>query len=204
MKKALIRAIIKRFGKLFIAMMIVSSLGFGLMLGMGNGFLSLKNSLNDYLEEMNYPDAVIMTDITTREDIDRISKVSGVEKVDARLNGNLVVQSKEGRCLSVQAMTYEPDEFQKFYYWEKTDTKDEDAILLEEDFAKNNNFHTGDKITVRMDDKSKECTVGGLVSRPEMFAYRKIYGVEVISSEVGFIYIPGELLKKIDNREYDD
>ena len=59
MKKGLLRALIIKYSRLIIAMILVMSLGCGLMAGMSNGFLSLKETLDFYIRDSEYPDAVI-------------------------------------------------------------------------------------------------------------------------------------------------
>lgn len=204
MRKSLLRAIRKKYIRLLVAMLLVSSLGCGLMSGMANGALSLKNSVDEYISEMQYPDAVITTTVTTRDVLERIAAVPGVEAVDARLVGNLTLFSKEGRYLSVQAMTYDPEEFQKMYFWEQADPEGRDSVLLELGFAKDHDFHAGDLVTVRLDDMTRECIIEGIVSRPEMLGRHKVNNMEVISSDVGYLYVPRSVLAHIENPEFTD
>ena len=204
MRKSLLRAIGKKYGRLFIAMLLVSSLGCGLMSGMASGTLSLKNSLEEYISVMEYPDAVITTVVTTRDVMEKIAAVPGIEAVDARLVGNLTLFGKDGSYLSVQAMSYDPGEFQKTYYWEQIDPKGRDSVLLEVGFAKDNDFHAGDLVTVQFADVTRECMIEGIISRPEMLGSRQLNGVEVVSSDVGFLYVPRTVLAKIENPEVTD
>ena len=204
MRKSLLRAIGKKYGRLFIAMLLVSSLGCGLMSGMASGTLSLKNSLEEYISVMEYPDAVITTVVTTRDVMEKIAAVPGIEAVDARLVGNLTLFGKDGSYLSVQAMSYDPGEFQKTYYWEQIDPEGRDSVLLEVGFAEDNDFHAGDLVTVQLADITRECIVEGIISRPEMLGSRQLNGMEVVSSDVGFMYVPRSVLAGIENPEITD
>ena len=171
---------------------------------MANGSLSLKNSLDEYVSEMGYPDAVITTVVTTRDMMEKVAAVPGVEAVDARLVGNLTLFGKDGSYLSVQAMSYDPEEFQKTYYWEQVDPEGRDSVLLEVGFAEDNDFHAGDLVTVQLADFTRECVVEGIISRPEMLGSRQLNGVEVVSSDVGLLYVPRSVLARIENPEIAD
>lgn len=52
MKTCLFRAILKKYLRLLIAMLLVASLAFGLMTGMANGYLSLKKTLEMKFREL--------------------------------------------------------------------------------------------------------------------------------------------------------
>ena len=199
MKKSFFRAILKKYGRLFIAMLLIASLGCGIASGMASGALSLRNSLESYVRDMEYPDAVITTVVTTRDAIEKIAAVPGVQAVDARLVGYMVVLGKDGRYLSVQAMTYDEEEFQKFYSWEESGEKRDDAVLLEYQFAKDNDFQVGDTITLRMGEEEMELVVGAIVSRPEMLGARQVGAIDVSVADLGFLYAPRALLATIEN-----
>ncbi|MBQ1848882.1 MAG: hypothetical protein II139_00750, partial [Lachnospiraceae bacterium] len=199
MKKSFFRAILKKYGRLFIAMLLIASLGCGIASGMASGALSLRNSLESYVRDMEYPDAVITTVVTTRDAMEKVAAVSGVQAVDARLVGYMVVLGKDGRYLSVQAMTYDEEEFQKFFTWEASGEKRDDAVLLEYQFAKDNDFRVGDTITLRMGEEEMELVVGAIVSRPEMLGARQVGAIDVSVADLGFLYAPRALLATIEN-----
>lgn len=202
MKSYLFRAIIKKYLRVLVAIVLVSSLGCGIMVGMANGFLSLKNTMDEYLDIMNYPDAVINTEVMTRDVLEKISAVPGVDAVDTRLVGNLVVVSKDG-YYTMQAMTYSEDEFQGVHYWEKSDKESEYPILMEYRFCKNNNIHAGDEVEIRVEDRTWHSVVRGVITRPEMIATHRIGEMEVLSTDIGYVYIPDEVINRIDNPDVD-
>ena len=162
--------LITKYSRLIIAMVLVMSLGCGLMTGMSNGFLSLKETLDFYIKEAQYPDVVITTKVTTKDVVDKLKAIDGVEEVNARITGNLALINKEGRFISVQAMTYDEDEFQEFYFWEKAEEKGEYPILLEHGLSEEFDYHVGDKVEVRVEEEVRTGTIYGIVSRPEMLA----------------------------------
>ena len=145
---SLFRVIKKKYTRLLVSMLLVSSLGCAIMSGMSNGFLSLKQTLNEYVADMKYPDVMITTTTTTTDKADRIRDLEGVEEVNTRLKGNLVLIDREGRYISAEAMTYDEQDFSKFHYWEKVEKQGEYPILLEHAFCENNGIHAGDELTI--------------------------------------------------------
>ena len=77
-------------------MLLVPSLGCGFMSGMASGYLSLSRTLDDYLEDMQYPDAIIETTVVTRDIAEKVAEVPGVKAVDTRLAGNLLMVGSTG------------------------------------------------------------------------------------------------------------
>ena len=57
----------KKFFKTLLSIMIIISLGVGLLFGLKNGMLSFHKSINNFIETNHYPDIKIITDL---EDID--------------------------------------------------------------------------------------------------------------------------------------
>ena len=183
-------------------MVLVMSLGCGLMTGMSNGFLSLKETLDFYIKEAQYPDVVITTKVTTKDVVDKLKAIDGVEEVNARITGNLALINKEGRFISVQAMTYDEDEFQEFYFWEKAEEKGEYPILLEHGLSEKFDYHVGDEVEVRVEEEVRTGTVYGIVSRPEMLAPPSFSGISMVSGDIGYLYVPTIVLADEENTDH--
>lgn len=203
MKSSVFRAIIKKYAKILIAMLLVSSLGCGLMSGMANGFLSLKTTLDDYVKVMKYPDGVVETTVMTRDNLDKAASLAGVEIADARLEGNLVLLGKEGVYYSMQARTYSDDEFQGIHYWETTDKESEYPVLIERRFSRLNDIHAGDTLEIRFQDRTWNGLVAGVITRPEMLGRHRFGDVQMFSTDIGFVYIADDVMEKISDPDYD-
>ena len=199
---SLFRVIKKKYTRLLVSMLLVSSLGCAIMSGMSNGFLSLKQTLNEYVADMKYPDVMITTTTTTTDKADRIRDLEGVEEVNTRLKGNLVLIDREGRYISAEAMTYDEQDFSKFHYWEKVEKQGEYPILLEHAFCENNDIHAGDELTAKLGDEERTCTVYGVVSRPETLSTPSIGGMKVTSMDICYMYVPAAILADEENPEY--
>ena len=80
-------------------MLLVSAFGCGSMTGISSGYLSLKKTLDVYMREGGYPDAVVTTDVTKRSQMDTLRALDGIAAVNARLVGDGFLISPEGRYL---------------------------------------------------------------------------------------------------------
>ena len=196
------RAIIKKYWKLLLSILLVSAVGCVSMTGLTSGYLSLERSLMQYIRDYGYPDGVIQTAVTTRDKADLLRSLSGISEVNTRLLGDTVIMSPSGRHLSVRAISFSDEDFQRFYYWQKTDPKENDAILLEYNFADDNGISAGDTVSVRVGDEYRSYLVAGIVSMPETLAVQPTQTAWGTNSDFGYIYVPIRLLEKEENLEY--
>jgi len=203
MKLSLFRGITKKYIKILIAITLVSSLGCGIMIGMANATGSLRTTLNDYIDEMHYPEAVIDTGIVEKNVSDDVRKIEGVAEVNTRLTGDLIMKTGKGGYYTMQARTCSENEFQGMYFWEKIETGAEYPVYLEYKFATMNDIRVGDVVSLDAYGTTKECVVAGTVSRPEAIAHHSIWGMEILSTDIGYIYIPDEVIDRIEDPDHD-
>lgn len=204
MKGYLFRAVFKRYWKLLLSIMLVSALGYASMAGLSSGYLSLKTTLEDYMRDGGIPDAVITTVVTNREKMDALLAVPGIEEVNARLTANATLISPQGRYLSIRAFSYAEDEFQQFIYWEQADAVTGDTVLLEYNFAVDNDIHPGDTVQVMVNGDYRPYTVAGIVSRPETFSVQPVEEINDNNQDFGYVYAPRFLLGKESEAERSD
>ena len=98
----MILPIFKKYKKLLISIMIVSAMGCSFMTGLSAAYVSLSDSLYQYLDDYCYPDAVITTEVTNRGMIDKLKTISAVSEANARLCGDSFLKSSGGCYLSVR------------------------------------------------------------------------------------------------------
>ena len=204
MKGYLFRAVFKRYWKLLLSIMLVSALGYASMAGLSSGYLSLKASLDDYMVDYNCPDAVITTSVANRKQVQDLLAVPGVAEVNARLTANATLISPEGRYLSIRAFSYAEDEFQQFIYWEQADAVAGDIVLLEYNFAVDNDMHPGDTVQVMVNGDFRPYTVAGIVSRPETLSAQPMEEIQDQNQDFGYVYAPRFLLEKESEAERSD
>ena len=204
MRKFLFHAICKKYWKLLLSMLLVSAFGCATLTGLAGGYLSLKEALDLYVQEGGYPHAFITTDVTERGRMEALKAVPGVEEVNARLIGDLVLVNWDGRYLSIRAMSFDEDEFQQFYFWERADQSAYDPIYLEYNFAKNAGINAGDTVRIKVGGEFRAYTVMGIVSRPETLSMEPSDDVSISSDDFGYAYAPRSLLEKEVNTEHRD
>ena len=204
MREFLFHAICKKYWKLLLSMLLVSAFGCAALTGLAGGFLSLKEALDLYVQEGGYPDAFVTTDVTERRRMDALKAVPGVTEVDARIIGDLVLVNWDGRYLSIRAMSFDADEFQQFYFWERADQGAYDPIYLEYNFAKTAGINVGDTVRIKAGDELREYRVTGVISRPETLAMEPSDDVSISSDDFGYVYAPRSLLEKEVNTDHRD
>ena len=202
--KRMLFPIIKKYLKLLISIMLVSAMGCGIMTGLSSAYISLETSLDDYVEEYNYPDAVITTDVTNRKKIDKLMELQSVSQINARLCGDTYIKSKEGRYLSVRVFSYNPDDMQKFHIWSQRDSNGRDDIFLEYNFAEDNNIKAGNTVSIKVDDEYRDYFVSGIVSMPETLSVQPTDDSWGVNTDFGYAYAPVRLLKDEYEKKYND
>ena len=202
MKGSMFRAIVKKYWKLLLSILLVSAVGCACMTGLTSGYLSLERSLTHYIRDYGYPDGVIQTAVTTRDKADRLRSLPGISGADTRLLGDTVMKSPSGRRLSVRAISFSEGDFQRFYYWQKTDPEGKDAIFPEYSFAEDNGISAGDTVSVRVGGEYRDYLVAGIVSMPETLAAQPTQTTWGDNPDFGYIYVPVRLLEQEENIEY--
>lgn len=195
--------IIKKYWKLFISIMLVSAMGCSIMTGLSGAYVSLETSLNEYVKDYSYPDAVITTDVTTRSQIAKLKKLNSVAEVNARICGDTYMKNKQGRYLSVRVFSYHPEDLQKFYIWTKAESDDQDAIFLEYNFAEDNGIKAGDTVSVKVGQEYRNFFISGIVSMPETLSVQPTDDSWGVNTDFGYAYFPVSLLEKEWAGKYD-
>lgn len=185
-------------------MLLVSAFGCATLTGLGGGYLSLKEALDLYVLEGGYPDAFVTTDVTRRGQMDALKALPGVAEVNARLIGDLVLVSPSERYLSIRAISFDEDEFQRFYFWDQAEPGGLDPVYLEYNFAKNAGIHAGDTVTIRVDGELRQYAAAGIVSRPETLAMEASDVISIESGDFGYVYAPRFLLGKESDADHRD
>ena len=186
------------------SMLLVSAFGCATMTGINSGCLSLQKVLDAYMQEGGYPDAVITTDVVKRSEMEALLALDGIEKVNTRLVGDGIMISPEGRYLSIRMMSFDEDDFQKIYFWDRAEANGLYPIYLEYFFAKNNGIKAGDTVTLMSGDKNRPYLVAGIISRPETLATEVSEEISVTSDDFGYAYAHRALLEIEVNPEYRD
>ena len=202
--KRMLFPIIKKYLKLLISIMLVSAMGCGIMTGLSSAYVSLETSLDNYVDDYNYPDAVITTDVTNRKKIDKLKELQSVSEINARLCGDTYIKSKEGRYLSVRVFSYNPDDMQKFHIWSQRDSNGRDDIFLEYNFAEDNGIKAGSTVSVKVGESYRDYFVSGIVTMPETLSVQPTDDSWGVNTDFGYAYAPVRLLKDGYDKKYNE
>ena len=198
------RAIVKKYWKILLFMAVISAVGCGTMSGMFSAYRSLSDTLQEYIDVYGVPDATITTDTTKRERQTDLLALPDVAEVNTRLMANSVMRGPSGRYFSIRAMSYDDEDFQKFYFWETAENRKMDSVYLEYNFAHTNGFSAGDTVSVRVGNEYRDYFVAGIVSAVETLNVMPIDGMRTYTTDFGYLYASRHLLEKEVNPEYED
>ena len=201
--RRMILPIFKKYKKLLISIMIVSAMGCSFMTGLSAAYVSLSDSLYQYLDEYSYPDAFITTEVTDRDMIDKLKTVGAVSEADARLCGDTFLKNSGGGHLSVRIFSYNDDDKQKFHFWSKADRDGEDDIYLEYNFAVDNHIKAGDTVEICTDEGYRKYFVSGIVTCPETISVQPTDDSWGVNTDFGYAYAPIRLLAAEYEKRHD-
>ena len=180
-------------------MIIIISFGVALLFGLINGLLSVRKSVDKFIEDNNYPDIKIITNL---EDIDKIGELNDeeIKNVEYRLNISTIM-NKNNKILSVKANTYEDKDLKGFYInEEKENNSSYYDLLVEKRFARDNNIKLGDIIKLKMGEEFYDFCVTKIISIPETAGNVPINGMWVHIKDYGNVFINRDILKKETNK----
>ena len=197
----------KKFLKIFISIIFIISLGVGLLFGLKNGMLSFHKSINNFIENNNYPDVKIITNIEDKDVLDVLNN-NDYKSLDSRLSISTIFK-KDDKVTSVKASTYEDKNLDDFYVWNKKENKTSSYdLLVEKKFADNNEIKLGDKLSLRIGEDYYPFVVTEIVSIPEAISSSPVNGLWGNTDNYGNVYLHKNVLeeetKKLKNKLMDE
>ena len=180
-------------------MIIIISFGVALLFGLINGLLSVRKSVDKFIEDNNYPDIKIITNL---EDIDKTGNINDeeIKNIEYRLNISTIM-NKNNKILSVKANTYEDEDLKSFYInEEKENNSSFHDILVEKRFARDNNIKLGETIKLKMGEEFYDFCVTKIISIPETAGSVPINGMWVHIKDYGNVYINRNVLNEETNK----
>lgn len=166
------------------------------MTGLSSGHKSLVDTLDNYVEDYNYPDVIVTTSVTQKNIIDRLNKIPEIEKSESRLTGDTFVMSPGGRLLSCSVFSFNDDDLQKFYFWDSLSIKDDEYVYIDYELARGNNIKVGDTLDIRINEEYRSYQVAGIVSGPQTLTIQTHGNKWSTNSDFGYIFAPSSLLGK--------
>ncbi len=152
----------------FISMLILITLGIGVFVGSNMEWYSIENNTNAFFEETGFADYRIVSETGfSSDDLESISKITGVEKAGRFLSVDVEVKEQSGDSLSL-TVTENPD-VSGFLVnsGEAYDEDSTDGIWLSEKYANANGIAVGDDLTFSYGSFTIEGEVTGLIQSGE-------------------------------------
>lgn len=152
----------------FISMVIMITLGIGVFVGFHMEWASIDKNRNDFFENTGYADFRILSENGfTKEDLQKIREVTGVEAASLYISVSADVKEQEGDGVSLAVTT---DETVSGFYLMSGDAYDAesaDGIWLSDKYAAANNISIGDSITFVYNNVEFSGKVKGLIKAGE-------------------------------------
>ena len=187
MIKTLLIPIIKKYYKLLISILIVQALGCAILISLSSAHKSLEKTLNNYVKNYNYPDGIIITEVTKR------NKANNKEvTIVPRLSFDTIMKTKD-KYLSSRIISVGQKDFYKFHEWE---TMDKTGVYLEYNFAHDNNISVGDEVGFKINDEYRTFKVSKIVTTPETLSIEASNGFTGFNNDFGYVYVNDEIFKE--------
>lgn len=195
----------------FIALVLVVAVGAFFYAGLVTYSDNLRAYVQVYFKEHHLADLHVYYDHITKEEVTGLSKIEGINKIEGRYTFD-ATQVVEGHRASLQIHSIpEQNEINTPTVIAGRIPSKKDEIFLDSHYAKENNYHVGDQIRLRANEKDVTFTISGLGENVEHVKKNEIqdhkaYGIAYIAEETlpeiidGFYY--NEII--IDAREGSD
>ena len=201
----MIRALIKKYRKLMLSTMIVSALGCAIIIGISGTRKSLAKTMDRYVREYHYPDAVITTNVNNKDILDELNGCECIDSLVARMFADSTFERADGRIISVRAFSFRDDDFQPFYFWKKAQNYSGlDELYMEVGFAEDNGIKAGDIVKFRIGEDYREFFISALISMPETIVAQPTEETRVSNSDFGYVYGSEKILRNEVNQSNID
>lgn len=174
----------------FVAVILLCALGTWIFSGLDAAWRMIELSAGTYFEEQQLADLWVTLPAADREAVQRISTVTGVERVQARGVAELTVDLPHEPELRLSAFDGEITINQPLLYeGEALNAADRRGCLLDREFALANGYQPGDQLSLKLQGQTYEFVVRGLCLSPEYVALSKFalrdphaYGFVLVNS----------------------
>ena len=200
MIKIMFKPFFKKYVGLFISMVFVSMLSIALLVTFASSITTLQETYKEYLEEYGKIDGLVKVGFTTRESLDGVREVEGVDNIEYRLTIDARLQKDDNRIITSRIYSYN-DETDKIFHRYVLDScpKNNDAINVSvvNKFAKNNDIKLGDTIRVGFYKTYVNLYVNEIVETPESIQVRANDYVWSDNTDFGYIYVHDDELDRV-------
>lgn len=206
--KKLLRTL-KQYKSQFISMVIMIAIGTGIFIGFNMEWYSIKVNTDTFYEETNFADfRIINAKGFSKDDLDKIKVISGVDNATRYLSVNTSV---EGSDKIIALTVSENMELSSFILYNETgesfgeeyNTEENEGIWLSDKYALKNNLKVGDAITLKYEMFTFEFKIVGLIKSSEyLVCLPDETQLMPDYNTHGYGYIAPKALKKCIGMEY--
>lgn len=169
------------------------------MFGLMNGVSSVHKSIDRFIENNNYPDIKIITNLEDESILEKFNKEE-YKILDTRLSINTILK-RNNDIISVKASTYEDKNIDDFYVWkEEKNTSENYEVLVEKKFAENNEINLGDIFYLKVGEEYYTVFVSKIIAIPEAIVSAPVKGFWGGVSDYGNVYINKKILLNETNK----
>lgn len=179
---------IKKNKLIFIFMILISSITFGLFAGLTFSTSNNQYSSEKYFQDYNYPNAIIYTDFSKKSSFECLKDVNGIKDYDLRFS-SLFNVSTHNQYSYALVNTYEDNDFEKFAFLSNKVVTDNIPAYVDQRYAEKNGIHLGDVIDVGKNGKFAKLNVQQIVLKPETYNIQVFNEIPVDYCSYGAIYI---------------
>ena len=192
MIKKMLWPLIKRFKGLFISMVFVGMLAFGLLMAFTNTYINLNNTYPHYFNEYGAPTVTVETDFhDVSGELEYMKKIDGVNDAETRITLDCYLKRSDGRQITSRIHTTKPNAtVNKLFIQKTTDQIAEDDlwVSVESAFANNNGFKPGDTIGLGAFGMFLDVKIKNIVESPETIYVRVKDYIWSDNKDFGFVY----------------
>lgn len=186
------RPFFKRFLGLFISMAFVSMLSAALLIAFATSITNLKTTYRNYLDSYGYVDVQVKTNFTSREILNGVKNVEGVEKADVRLTLDCYLKKNDGRTITSRIFSFNEEQNELFKRYVLSSQEPKQGVInasIVRKFAKNNDIEIGDTLQVGYYNMFIDLYVNEIIETPEAMYVRANDYILSDNQDFGFIYV---------------
>lgn len=187
--------LLKKYYKFFIGISIALALSMGLLFGIVSGTDTTDKSLNKFASDYRYGDAIITTNLLSKDELIELNNISGIRNYNSRLTFYIQGKLESGRYINLRVLTYDYRDYALQYVYKIDESDKYPNIAINNSFiVTNDDVNVKDTIEVNIDGQEKTLCIGKSITTPEcvnMVLSEYIYGN---NPDLAYVYLPEDYM----------
>ena len=192
MLSRIFRPFFKRFLGLFISMVFVSMLSVGLLITFATNINNLKSTYSTYLENYGGVDVQAKTSFITREKLNGVKEVEGIDKADVRLTLDCYLKKNDGRTITSRIFSFNEQQNELFKRYVLSSCEKKQGVVnasIIRKFADNNGINVGDTLKIGYFNVYIDIFINEIIETPEAIYVRANDYILSDNQDFGHLYI---------------